>query len=71
MVFLQFTPQIMLYESVAQVKKKVKITMQVVQQLAGHPDIATTRQYYLSVWFEDLAAASRLLNNILFKIDDY
>jgi len=46
-----------------------KLPMQVVQQFAGHSDIATTRQYYLSVRSEDLAAANKLLNSILAKTE--
>jgi len=41
-----------------------KLPIQVVQQLAGHSDIATTRKYYLAVRSEDLASASNLLNKI-------
>jgi integrase len=37
----------------------------VVQQLAGHSDIGTTRKYYLTVRPEDMASASRVLNEIL------
>jgi integrase len=44
-----------------------KLPIQVVQQLAGHSDIGTTRQYYLSVRPEDLVSASELLNSILAK----
>ncbi|MGA2324582.1 MAG: tyrosine-type recombinase/integrase [Sedimentisphaerales bacterium] len=44
-----------------------KLPIQVVQQLAGHSDIATTRQCYLPVRPEDLASASKVLNSILAK----
>jgi integrase len=44
-----------------------KLPIQVVQQLAGHSDIATIRQYYLSVRPEDLISAGELLNSILAK----
>ena len=44
-----------------------KIPIQVVQQLAGHEDISTTRKYYLSVRSEDLASANNFLNEILAK----
>lgn len=42
-----------------------KLPIQVVQQLAGHSDISTTRKYYLSVRSEDLTSASEVLNNLL------
>ncbi len=44
-----------------------KLPIQVVQQLAGHEDISTTRKYYLAVRSEDLAAANKFLNQILAK----
>jgi len=46
------------------------VPMQVVQQLAGHSDISTTREYYLTVRREDLDSANRLLNQILAKAQD-
>jgi len=42
-----------------------KLPIQVVQQLAGHSDISTTRKYYLAVRPEDLTSASRVLNSLL------
>ncbi len=45
-----------------------KLPIQVVQQLAGHSDISTTRKYYLAVRSEDLASANKFLNSILAKV---
>ena len=42
-----------------------KLPIQVVQQLAGHSDISTTRKYYLAMRSEDLVSAKKLLNSIL------
>ena len=42
-----------------------KLPIQVVQQLAGHSDISTTRKYYLSVRLVDLVRAGKILNGIL------
>lgn len=44
-----------------------EIPIQVVQQLAGHSDISTTRKYYLAVRSEDLDYANDVLNRILAK----
>jgi len=45
-----------------------QLPIQVVQQLAGHSDISTTRKYYLTVRSEDMAYANRVLNSILTKV---
>jgi integrase len=45
-----------------------KLPIQIVQQLAGHSDISTTRKYYLAVRSEDLVSANSFLNEILAKI---
>ena len=47
-----------------------RLPIQVVQTLAGHSNIATTRKYYLAVRSEDFTAAGELLNSILAKIED-
>lgn len=47
-----------------------KLPIQVVQQLAGHSDISTTRKYYLAVRSEDLVSAKKLLNSILTQAYD-
>ena len=44
-----------------------QLPIQVVQQLAGHSDISTTRKYYLTVRPEDLVTANKVLNDILAK----
>ncbi len=41
------------------------LPIQVVQQLAGHSDISTTRKYYLTVRPEDMASANRVLEKIM------
>jgi integrase len=45
-----------------------KLPIQVVQQLAGHSDISTTRKYYLAVRSEDLASANKFLNSVFAKV---
>ncbi len=44
------------------------LPIQVVQQLAGHSDISTTRKYYLTVRPEDMASANKVLNSIFAKV---
>jgi len=45
-----------------------QLPIQVVQQLAGHSDISTTRKYYLVVRSEDMVSANKVLNSILAKV---
>jgi integrase len=42
-----------------------ELPIQVVQELAGHSNIATTRKYYLAVRAEDIDRANKLVNHIL------
>jgi integrase len=42
-----------------------RLPILVVQQLAGHSDMATTREYYTTVRPEDMAAASSIVNEIV------
>ena len=45
-----------------------QLPIQLVQQLAGHSDIATTRKYYLTVRSEDMVSANKVLNNLSAKV---
>lgn len=47
-----------------------ELTIQVVQQLAGHSGIEMTRKYYLAVRSEDLVFANMVLNSMLAKMRD-
>jgi len=47
-----------------------RLPIQVVQALAGHSNIATTKEYYLAVRSEDFAAAGDLLNSVLAQTRD-
>lgn len=42
-----------------------ELPVQVVQEFAGHSNIATTRKYYLTVRAEDVRRASQLMNRML------
>jgi integrase len=42
-----------------------RLPIQIVQQLAGHSDISTTKKYYLAVRSEDLESAGKLFNSIM------
>jgi integrase len=44
-----------------------RLSIQVVQQFAGHSNITTKRQYYLSVRPENMASASEVMNKMLQK----
>jgi len=44
------------------------LPIQVVQEFAGHSNIATTRTYYLAVRPEDFVSASRIINEILGEV---
>ena len=45
----------------------MELPIQVVQTLAGHEKIATTRKYYLAVKPEDFVSASKIVNLVLGK----
>jgi len=45
-----------------------KLPIQVVQQLAGHSDISTTRKYYLAVRSEDLDFSGKLIDSTNWKL---
>ena len=47
-----------------------RLPIHVVQTLACHSNIATTKKYYLAARSEDLVSANQLLNNILAKTQD-
>jgi integrase len=47
-----------------------QLPIQLVQELAGHSDIATTRKYYLTVRSEDMLSANKVLNSILAGAQD-
>jgi len=47
-----------------------KLSIQVVQTLAGHSSITTTRKYYLAVHSEDFDIINEWLNNILARESD-
>jgi integrase len=42
-----------------------EMPIQVVQQFAGHSNINTTREYYLTVRSEDIVNANKLMNSLL------
>jgi integrase len=42
-----------------------ELPVQVVQEFAGHSNIATTRRHYLTVRAEDIKRASQLMNRML------
>jgi integrase len=46
------------------------LPIQVVQELAGHADIKTTRTYYLAVRPEDMVTANKLMSKILTGMED-
>jgi len=44
------------------------LPIQVIQQLAGHSDINTTRKYYLAVTPEDMVSADKAINSVLASV---
>ncbi|HUU15733.1 MAG TPA: hypothetical protein VMW72_01175 [Sedimentisphaerales bacterium] len=45
-----------------------QLPIRVVQQLAGHSDIAATRKYYLTVQSQDIVFANKVLKNLFAKV---
>jgi site-specific recombinase XerD len=46
------------------------LPIQVVQELAGHADIKTTKEFYLSVRPEDFVLASKVIQKVMAKTRD-